>query len=122
MRYVAVAVLVLLAFLPGLKLPSLPDVVPSTPNDTLVWKALLNGMADYVEADGKTSKPLIATMSDVQQYRDAVLKAPIRAISGGDVVASKISPKLAAITEYDLSASDARGRVVKAFRDAAGEL
>lgn len=119
-RYIAVVVLVVLAFLPSIEVPGLP--VDNKPNDTLVWKALLNGMADYIEADGRVSKPLIATMSDVQQYRDAVLKAPIRAIGGGDAVAAKISPKLAAITEFDLSASDARGRVVKAFRDAAGEL
>lgn len=120
MRYVAVAVLVLLAFLPSINVPGLP--VDNKPNDTLVWKALLNGMADYIEADGRVSKPLIATMSDVQQYRDAVLKAPIRSIGGGDAVAAKISPKLSAITEFDLSANDARGRVVKALRDAAGEL
>lgn len=121
-RYVLVIVLVVLALLPSIKLP-LPGPLPQpSTNDALVWKALLNGMADYIEADGKTSKPLIATMVDVERYRDAVVRVPIRAIAGGDGVATKIAPKLAAITENDLSTNGARGRVVQAFRDAAGEL
>lgn len=119
MRYVIIGILVLLAFLPSIPLP-LPT--PGQPDDKRVWQALLLGMADYIESDGKTSKPIIATMADVQQYRDAVLQAPIRSIGGGDEVAKKISPKLAAITGFDLSASGARESVVKAFRDAAGEL
>lgn len=120
MRYVIIGILVLLAFLPSIPLPGLP--VDNKPNDVLVWKALLNGMASYVESDGSTSKPVISTMSDVAQYRDAVIQSPIRAISGGDNVAKILGPKLAAITEHDLAKSDARGRVVQAFRDAANEL
>ena len=122
-RYVLVIVLVVLALLPSINLP-LPGPLPgpSPTNDVLVWKAILNGMADYIEADGKTSKPLISTMIDVERYRDAVVRVPVRGIAGGDSVAAKIAPRLAAITENDLSTNGARGRVVQALRDAAGEL
>lgn len=108
--------------LPVIPVPGPSPVVPDGPApDAEVWKGILEGMADYIEADGRVSKPIFATMSDIEQYRNAVVSVPIRGIDGGQRVASLIGPRLSAINSPVLD-DQSRAAVVAAFRDTAKEL
>jgi len=102
--------------------PVVPVPVPVVPDsDNVVWAAILSGMADFIEADGKVRKPLFVSLADIEEYRNAVVSVPIRGIGGGQRVAEKLGPKLAAIDSPVLD-SQSRAAVVAAFRETAKGL
>ena len=121
-RIVGIAIVVLalaypyLGNLVGPIVPSNPDV-----DDKVVWQSILIGMAEYIEADGKTAKPLFDDMGDIERYRNAVVSVPVRAIGGGSQVQGIIGPKLSALGTGRLDATS-RAAVVAAFRSTASEL
>jgi hypothetical protein len=125
---IAIGLIVVACIIPFLK-PGSPSpkpepdpVVPVVPaTDTEVWKAILLGMSDMIEADGKTQSPVFKTLSDVEQYRNAVVSVPIRGIDGGQRVSGLLGPKLSAIASPVLDA-ESRALVVAAFRDVAKAL
>lgn len=99
-----------------------PDPTPVEPtSDVEVWRSILLGMSDMIEADGKTQNPVFKSMSDIEQYRNAVVSVPIRGIGGSQRVSSLIAPRLSAINAPVLD-SGSRALVVAAFRDTAKEL
>lgn len=121
-RIIGIAIVVLAIAYPYLG-NLLPGVTPSNPavSDKVVWQSILIGMAEYIEADGKTAKPLFDDMGDIERYRNAVVSVPVRAIGGGSQVQALIKPKLSALGTGRLDATS-RAAVVAAFRSTAEEL
>lgn len=90
----------------------------------VTWSGLFNGLAAFIEADGKTSKPLLETMLDIEQLREAALAAPIKPVYGGPVIAAAIGPKLKELgtSNEKLSEGGRREAVVALFQEAAVAL
>lgn len=123
-RYIGIALVVLAFVMPYLgRLVNPSPVDPSNPavSDIVVWKSILLGMAEFIEADGRTSKPLFDDMGDVEQYRNAVVSVPIRGIGGGAQVQALLAPKLSPLGTGRLDATS-RAAVVAAFRTTSQEL
>ena len=124
---IAIGLIIVACLIPFLK-PGSPKPKPNpgpTPveptSDIEVWRSILLGMSDMIEADGKTQSPVFKSMSDIEQYRNAVISVPIRGIDGGQRVSGLISPRLSAINAPVLD-TGSRALVVAAFRDTAKEL
>lgn len=82
------------------------------PDAAQVWAGIFGGMARFVEADGKTSKPLVRTVFDLQQLRDAVVAAPPKAVDGGPLVAKAVAPYMDAIGKDGEALDDAKRKQV----------
>jgi len=94
---------------------------PAPSGPPAIWSGLLHGLADYIEADGETTKPILQTVSDVDSLRRAAILAPLHRIEGGQEVGQVLGPQLSKIEVGDLTPSKRRA-VVKIFRDLADDL
>jgi hypothetical protein len=65
--------------------------------DAAVWSGMFDGLARYIEADGKTAKPLIVTTFDLQKLRDGMVAAPLHGVAGGAEIGKLLGPHLEAI-------------------------
>lgn len=94
------------------------------PQAALTWSGMLHGLANFIEADGKTSKPVLTTMLDINQLREAAIAAALKPVPGGDRIGKALGPQLEALGKggEKLSDSDRRSKAVAIFRGAAQAL
>jgi len=75
------------------------ELLPFQSDDDLAaaaetWSAVFLTFSDLIEADGRTSNPLIRRVDDVRRIRDNIVAVPISGVPGGDVVAVAVGPAL----------------------------
>ena len=85
------------------------------------WSAVFLTFADLIEADGRTSNPLIRRVDDVRRIRDNIVAVPISGVPGGDVVAVAVGPTLDDLGVGELDDAK-RQTVVDFFRGVGHEL
>lgn len=98
-----------------LNLDSALSDVEMSPTSRMVWAGMLEGIGRFVIADGRSDDPVLATVYDVEDLRDATLSAPVVPVDGGKEIGAILAPYLADLGTKGEELTSAR-------RQAIGEL